>query len=212
METVSAKLRGLPPRIRQDHEKFVKKLSRKKGQPSSLQELFNDLNKYCWNCFEYELLEFVIRVNRCGKPLENRMDVYTRDVKTFKENTTISLFIQYGKQFFKKKSSPKHYNKSTLRTIQDIDPDKEKLSYLDRFREDVCMKLSDCLMQIDSINDGSVETEWIVPEEFDHDLISFFCSEEGKELLKRHQVNAIYLNDMPIDDSVSNLGYSIEHV
>ena len=206
--TVTTKLRGLPQRIYKDYSKFVMRLSRPSPRkPKTLEELFAYLNKYCWNCFEYELLEFVVNAMNCSIILTNRMNDYGREVKRFKDKTTISLFMKYGRQFFIRKKIPRSYNKSMLRTIHDINPDEHTLSYLDHFQERIWktdLKLSECILQIYNLKDGCVEVEWIVPEEFDYDLITFFCTEIGRELLEHHHITKIFLNDALIDNSVCN--------
>ena len=213
VESVSARLRsiGSLSREQRKYHRFITKLSHPQHKPSSLEELFNDLNEYCRACFEYGILEFIMKANKCSTSLENRMDEYVEDMQRFKENTPISAFIRYGKKFFKKRSSPKKH-KSTLRTIHDINPE-TPLSYLDSFQDDVCMKLPDCPMQVDYIKFGSnsIETEWIIPEEFDYDLIALLCSDDGLELLERHQVNAVYINDVLIDSSVSYVRLIHQH-
>lgn len=207
VETVTTILRGLPQRIYKDYNKYVMRLSRPSRKLETLEELFAYLNKYCWNCFEYELLEFVVNAMNCSIILTNRMNDYGREVKIFKDKTTISLFMKYGRQFFIRKKIPRSYNKSMLRTIHDINPDEHTLSYLDHFQERIWktdLKLSECVLQIYNLKDGCVEVEWIVPEEFDYDLITFFCTEIGRELLEHHHITKIFLNDALIDHSVCN--------
>ena len=204
VESVSAKLRGLPPRMKKDYNKYIKELSQQQSQkPNTLEELFVYLNEYCWNCFEYELLEFVIKSNNCSMKLVNRMDNYDSDVKRFKRNTTISVFLKYSQYFGPK--LPRHYDRSKLRTKYDIDPDQETLHSLDRLPEDIWnsdSKLSECIMQVYRIIKGCVEIEWIISEEYDYDMMTFFCSEVGKEILERHQITKVYINDLLIDNSV----------
>ena len=89
-----------------------------------------------------------------------------------------------------------------------IDPAETTLSHLDRIREDICetVKLSECVQCFHkwSINTGCIEIQWIIPEEYDYDLISIFCAEAGKKLLERHQIEKIYINNVLIDNSVRN--------
>ena len=208
VETVSARLRALPPRLSKDSDMaYVKKLSSyNKENPRTLEELFVQLNTCCWNCFEYELLEFIIKSNRCSKVLENRMDEYAKDMKRFKDTTTISMFIKHGKQFLKVKKPPEDHK--VVKTKQHINPEENTLSYLDLIREDVwtTMKLSECIPHFHnwSLSTGCVEIEWLMPEEYDYDLITCFCAESGKNLMERHQIESIHINGVLIDNLVCN--------
>lgn len=207
VETVSARLRALPPRLSKDSNMaYVKKLSSyNKEKPRTLEELFVQLNTCCWNCFEYELLEFIIKSNRCSKALENRMTEYAKDMQRFKDTTTISMFKRYGKQFFRGEKPPKDH-KVVKTKHHSIDPAETTLSHLDHIREDICetVKLSECVQCFHkwSINTGCIEIQWIIPEEYDYDLISIFCAEAGKKLMERHQIEKIYINNVLIDNSV----------
>lgn len=206
VQSVSARLRALPPRLSKDSNmEYIKKLSSSNQEkPKTLEELFCQLNPCCWNCFEYELLEFVIKSNRCSKPLENRMNKYAEDMKRFKDTTTISTFIKHGKQFYKLKKVPQDHK--VVRTKQHINPEENTLSYFDRIREDIwsAMKLSECIAHFHEgrLQMGCVEMEWLIPEEFDYDLISVFCAEAGRKLMEQHHIEKIYINDVLIDNSV----------
>ena len=205
VDKVSARLRGLPPRLSKDSDmEYVKKLSYNEEKPRNLEELFVQLKTCCWNCFEYELLEFIIKSNGCSKTLENRMDKYARDMKIFKDTTTISMFLKHGKQFFKGKKPPEDHK--VVKTKQRINPEETTLSHLDHIREDIwtTLKLSECIPHLHkwSLGTGCVETEWTIPEEYDYDLISCFCAEAGKKLMEHHQIESIYINAVLINNSV----------
>ena len=205
MESVSARLRALPHRLSEDtNMEYIKKLSSYNAEkPKTLKELFLELNQCCWNYFEYELLQFVIKSNRCSKALENRMEEYAKDMKRFKANTTIAKFMEHGRRLHKVKKLPEHHK--VVKTKQHIDPAETTLSCLDHVREDIWsnMKLSECIRcQTWEMRMGCLEIEWIVPEEYDYDLISIFCDEAGKELMERHHIEKIYINDVLIDNSV----------
>lgn len=200
VETISAKLRALPPRLNKDYHKYTRKLSRK---PNTIEDLFGDLSVYCWNCFEYELLEFVIRINNCSKMLENRMKDYASDLKKFKDSTTLSEFIKYGQQFFLDKEPPQKYSK--LVTKNSVNPNEITLTSLDHIRERIWKsnsKLSECVMLIHTVMEGCVEIEWLVSEEYDYEFMTFFCSEAGKELLEEYEITKISINNIPICHSV----------
>ena len=206
VETISARLRGIPPRLlsKDTNMEYIKKLSSYNAEkPKSLKELFLQLNECCWNYFEYEVLKFVIESNRCSPVLVSRMDEYANDIKTFKDTTTIAKFAEHGRRFYKVKEIPAHHK--VVKIKQHIDPAKTTLSNLDHIREDVWsnMKLSECIRcQTWDVRTGCVEIEWIVPEEYDYDLISIFCAEAGKELMERHHIEKIYINDVLISNSV----------
>ena len=208
VETISARLRAIPPRLlsKDTNMEYIKKLSSESHnaeKPKSLKELFLQLNECCWNYFEYELLQFVIESNECRMALVNRMDEYAEDMTRFKASTTIAKFAEHGRRFYKVKEIPAHHK--VVKTKQHIDPAETTLSYLDHIREDVWsnMKLSECIRcQTWDVRTGCVEIEWIVPEEYDYDLISIFCAEAGKELMERHHIEKIYINDVLINNSV----------
>ena len=201
MKTINVKLlKALPPRLEKDYHKFV---HAKRGRlQNNLEELFDDLNAYCWNCFEYELLEFIIVSNGCHSSLQTAMKQYSNDIRRFKQSTAMSRLIGHGQLFLRRKGVPKGYKKLT--TNHDIVPEKCMLVDLDNFREDVWRdpQLSECTIQICSITEGSVQVQWAVSEECNNALITFFCGEIGKELLQRHHIKEIFIDDVPIDQSV----------
>ena len=134
----------------------------------------------------------------------SRMEDYALRVENFKKVITISVFIKHGRQFFINKKVPLK-QRSKLKTKHNLNPDEHTLAYLDYLREEIWeteSRLSECLMQIYSLKEGCVEIEWIIPEEFDYEFISFFFTEVGKDLLERHQIIEVYLNDMLVDNSV----------
>ena len=201
VKTINVKLlKALPPRLEKDYHKFV---HAKRGRlQNNLEELFDDLNAYCWNCFEYELLEFIIVSNGCHSSLQTAMKQYSNDIRRFKQSTAMSRLIGHGQLFLRRKSLPKIYKKLT--TNHDIDPKKHMLVELDNFQEDMRRdpQLSECTIQVCGITEGSVQVQWAVSEECGYALITFFCDEIGKELLQRYQIKEIFIDDVPINQSV----------
>ena len=194
----------LPPRIEKDYCKYVQS-KRGREQNISLSELFEDIKEYCWNCFEYELLHHIINSNNCRPSLKNDMEEYGIDIEHFKQNTTASNFIQcQGERLILRKSFPKGYHKLTIR--QAVNPTEYKLAKMDHFTEDVWnhpnSKLSACAFHVYGVTQSSVKVEWGFPEEFGYTLIAFFCSKDGKELLQKHQVDVITVDDTVINQSV----------
>ena len=201
VKTINAKLlKALPSRLEKDYHKFV---HAKRGRlQNNLEELFDDLNAYCWNCFEYELLEFIIISNSCHPSLQTAMQQYSDDIRRFKQSTAMSRLIGHGQPFLRRKSLPKRYKKLT--TNHDIDPKKHMLVELDNFQEDMRRdpQLSECTIQVCGITEGSVQVQWAVSEECGYALITFFCDETGKELLQQYQIKEIFIDDVPINQSV----------
>ena len=205
VKTITVKLsQSLPPRIEKDYHKYVQ-LKRGRMQNISLDELFEDVKEYCWNCFEYELLQHIINSNNCRPSLKNDMEEYGKDIEHFKWNTTASNFIQYqGERLISRKSFPKGYRKLTV--LQAVNPTEYNLAKIDHFIEDVCnhplSKLSACAFHVYGVTQSSVKVEWGFPEEFGYTLIAFISSEDGKELLQEHQVDVIAVDDTVINQSV----------
>ena len=206
VKTVRVKLsQTLPPRIEKDYHKYVNS-KRGRAQNINLDELFEDVREYCWNCFEYELLQQIIYSNNCHASLKNAMEQYGRDIEHFKQNTTASNFIQYqGEQLISRKIFPKGYRKLTVRHA--INPTEYKLAKMDHFTEDIWnhpnSKLSKCAFHVFSITQSSVRVERAFPEEFSYTLIAFFCSEDGKAVLQEHQIDMIIIDDTVINQSVN---------
>lgn len=202
--TISATLRTLPPRLYDNYSKFVKQLSLQVQNPISVEILFAELNGCCWNWLEYELLEYLIKVNDCcSNALPERMTTYSHDIEDFKGKTTISSFLRSGKHF---KNRNRRRNKSRLTMKQQINQDEQTLSSLGAIQDDIWRsnaRLSECIMQLGNIKGGCVEIEWLTSKDFDYDFIKFFCGDVGKDLLERHQIEKIFINDRLINNTVS---------
>ena len=198
---------ALPPRIESDFQKYVR--SKRGRVHNNLEELFDDVREYCWNCFEYELLQQIVYSNNCSALLENAMEQYGRDIEHFKQNTTASNFIQHqGEQLISRKMLPKGYHKLIVQLT--VIPTEYNLANIDHFTEDVQnhsnSNLAECTFHVHTITQvsESVRIEWAFSDEFSYALIAFFCSRDGKELLQEHQIHEIKIDDTPINKSVMN--------
>ena len=202
VDVVNAKLRrALPARLEKDYYRFVK--SKRGGKQSSIEEFFDDISDYCWNCFEYELLQFVILSNNCHTALKNEIEEYGRDVQHFQYCTSASAFIQHGQKLLKKKSLARGYRK--LKVKHAICSKEYTLANINGFREDIWKadpSLSECAFHYHVFAEGSLEVVWAFHEEFSYPLIAFFCSEAGSELMQQYHINEIFIDDIPINSSV----------
>ena len=189
-------LKTLPGR---DFHKYVLKL--RGSPPSNFDELFDDLNSYCGNCFEYGVLEALITGNKshCSTALWKDMEQYAHTVQKFKQNTAVSKLI--NKRFQKRRSPLKGHK--NLRTRHNIDPEQYMVStVIDPVQQEVWSK-SGCWLRYITAELGSVEIEWEFHEEHEHTLIRFFCDEDGRTLLEQHRISDVYINDIHVDHSVS---------
>ena len=168
-------------------------------QPSNFDELFDDLNSYRWNCFEYKLLEAVIKRNNCSSTLRREMDQYSEDVRKFKRYTPISKVCKLRHGFLKRKSPLKGYKKLT--TKFNVDPHKTMLTALDPLPEKVHDDLKFSL-HLYNMEIGSIVVEWRFYEEHEYTLMTFLCSENGRDLLEQCEISDILIDDIPVDHSV----------
>ena len=122
---------------KRDFHSYVLKM---RGRPSeNFDELFNDLNTFRWNCFEYELLEAIIVRNNCSIALRREMEQHAHNVQEFKRHTVISKLIKH-KQYFRNRKFPSKGCKR-LRTRHHINPKKSKISsVIDCFQQEVNTK------------------------------------------------------------------------
>jgi hypothetical protein len=182
---------------RRDFHKFVLKL---RGRPpESFDELFNDLNYYRWNFFEYDLLETIIKRNNCSPALRRDMEQYAEDVSRFKRHTPTSKMCKLRRGFLKRKSPLKGYKKLT--TKFNIDPDRSMLTALDFLPEKVHGDLNFSL-HLYGMEIGSIVVEWRFHEEHEYTLMAYLCSEDGRGLLKQCEITEVQIDDIPVDHSV----------
>ena len=182
-----------------DFDKYV--LSLRGRPPKTFDELFNDLNSYRWNYFEYGLLEAIIMRNNCSTALRRDMERYVYDVQKFKRHTTVSKLIKHRHSILKRKSQLKGYKK--LKTRHNIEPAECTISaVIDCFQQEVQTK-SKCPLHFYTAEFGSVAVEWRFHEEHEHTLILFFCDDVGRTLLEKHHITNVFIDDVQIDHSVS---------
>lgn len=182
-----------------DFHRYV--LSLRGRQPSNFDELFDDLNSYRWNCFEYRLLEAVIKRNNCSTALRREMEQYAEDVNGFQRHTPIVKVCKVSCGFLKRKSPLKGYKKLT--TKFNTDPDRgSMLTTLDPFPEKVHADLK-VPLHLYSMEIGSVVVEWRFHEDHEYTLMVYLCSEDGRSLLEQCEVTEILVDDIPLDHSVS---------
>lgn len=174
--------------------KAITAIARRTKPFKNLTEFFAHLTAKCWNFFEYQLLKQLI-FNTCSTKLKQEMKVYARDVQEFQQRTTITEFLKYRPHLAKTRQIPKSFKKLTLEHA--IDPDIYTLADLDSFRLDTCMhiKLSDFALQVYKVTKKCIIVEWIAPEEIIEHLSLFYSSEKGQELLQKHQVEKVLIEE-----------------
>lgn len=201
VKVIKDDLTFLPVSIAREHQKYVTQLNSRTRPFTNLTQFFRHLNLYCWNFFEYSVLENVIDSN-CSDELKERMSAYARDIKNFRQRTTITEFIECKKLPVKSRRIPPRFERVTMEHA--IDPDVYTLADLDHFRKDtresLHLKLSECAFQVYKIKHGCVIVKWMVPEDFVKPLKDLFDSETGQRLLIKHRVEKLYVNkiDIPI--------------
>ena len=207
VRVVKDELTYLPNSIVMEYQKFVTKLNSRKKEFSNLTQMFRYLNLYCWNFFDYNALENLIE-SKCSDELKWKMKQYNKDIEGFRQRTTITDFIKCSKLRIKSRTIPRRFIDVTIEHA--IDPDVCTLADLDHFRKDTYralhLKLSECAFQVFTIKRGCVIVEWMVPEDFEKPLKDLFYTESGLDLLQKHEVERVSINDeeLPIQ-SVSKL-------
>jgi hypothetical protein len=183
---------------RRDFHNFVLKL---RGRPpESFDELFNDLNSYRWNIFEYDLLETIIKRNNCSPALRRDMEQYAENVNRFRRYTPTSNMCKLRRGFLKRKSPLKGYKKLT--TKFNIDPHKSMLTALDPLPEKVHGDLNFSLHLTYGMKIGSIVVEWRFYEEHEYNLMTYLCSEDGRGFLEHCEITEVLIDDIPVDHSV----------
>lgn len=192
----------LPPRMEKEFSKYI--IATRGGHHwNNFEEFFDDLSDFRWNCFEFELLQFVIKSNNCHASLKNAIDEYAKDVKHFKHRTTAASFIEHGQALLMRKPLRKGYKK--LKTVHLVNADDFTIDKIDHFNEELWSsdgKLYECTFHICGIRQSSVEVEWVFPEEFSYSLVAVVCSEEGKTILEQHHISDMFIDDTPINPTV----------
>ena len=199
VEILKDELTSLPSSIVKEHHKYVMQISKRMRPFTNLTIFFEHLNLYCWNFFEYKVLENLIE-NKCSEELKERMSIYANDIEGFRQRTTITEFIKCGRHLVKKRAIPPRFRKITLEHA--IDPDVYTLADLDHFRIDTYealhLKLSQCAFQVYQVKYGCVVVKWMIPEEFAKPLKDLFNSRTGQKLLQKHSVDRLSIDKVEI--------------
>ena len=199
VEILEDELTSLPSSIAKEHRKYVMQIKKRIRPFTNLRDFFMHLNLYCWNFFEYKVLENLIECN-CSEELKERMSIYANDIEGFRQRTTITEFIKCGRHLVKKRAIPPRFKKITLEHA--IDPDVYTLAELDHFRIDTYealhLKLSECAFQVYQIKHGCVVVKWMIPEEFAKPLKDLFNSRTGQKLLQKHSVDRLSIDKTEI--------------
>ena len=167
--------------------------------PTDFDDLFDHLNSYRWNCFEYELLEAIIKRNKCSSALQKGMEQHAQEIKKFKQHTPISKVCKHRHSVFKRKSRLKGYKKLTTKFT--ADPYNTMLETLDPFPEKVRSDLKFPL-HLNNMEIGSIPVDWSFHEEHEYTLMTYLCSEEGGDLLEQCEISEVLIDDIPLDQSV----------
>ena len=192
---ITDELTFLPISIAREHRKYVMQIIKRKRPFTNLREFFMYLNLYCWNFFEYRVLENLIE-SKCSDMLKEQMSKYARDIEDFRQKTTITEFIKSGLLPMKDRSIPPRFKKITLEHA--IDPDVCTLADLDHFRRDTYkalhLKLSECAFQVYKIKHGCVIVKWMIPEDLTKSLQDLLHSETGLTLIQKHNVKKVSID------------------
>ena len=196
----------MPCAVDQQHYQYVTRaISCGPVEHFQSHEVFHYINMYCWNCFEYQLLRYVIKTSTCSPSLTSQMESFERDMLEFKQTTSTSDIANgpYFSTGMKSDFIPPHFDCITTRhnIVRAAQGQMElALIELENFRVDVvsCMKLpNECALQIiaiDSKNDSAVVVEWRTPSELLEDMNSYFCSEDGQSAISRHNISDVVID------------------
>lgn len=180
-----------------DFQRYIRDL--RHTTPMNFDDLFDHLNSYRWNCFEYQLLEAIIKRNKCSPALQKEMGQHAQEVQKFKRHIPISKVYRHRYSIFKRKSRLKGYKK--LITKFTTDPNNSMLETLDPFPEKVQSDLKFPL-HFNYMEIGSILVEWSFHEEHEYTLMTYLCSEEGGDLLEQYEISEVLIDDIPLDQSV----------
>lgn len=160
------------------------------------------LNMYCWNCFEYHLLSYIIKTNQHTQVLLPKLERFERDILEFRQTTHISELMDSRCPSVRMELNmiPPHFDRVTME--YDINPNEHKLAELDSFRTDVAFSMSlpaQCAIQIIMISrrQGRTVVDWIIPSELLEDMTSFLCSDFGQTTLAKYNVRDVEIDGRP---------------
>ena len=153
----------LPVAIRHDHKKFLEESLSDITKVESLDKLFMHLNLY-WSFLDYSLLEHII--NRFGNTtLKRQMKTYASDLSQFRKNTTVRQYVSNcpGSCHRRVEPLPPHFSK--IMCTLDRKASECTLDELEQTRKKFCREfsLSEFVVTLGNLEDGSVTIWWIVP-------------------------------------------------
>lgn len=153
----------LPVAIKRDHKRFLEESLSDITKVESLDELFMHLNLY-WNFLDYSLLEHII--NRFGSAtLKQQMKTYASDLFHFRKRTTVRQFVSNcpGSCCRRVEPPPPYFSKIMCKL--DRKASEYTLEELEQTRKKFCREfsLSEFVVTLGDIEDGSVTVWWIVP-------------------------------------------------
>ena len=181
----------LPEPVLMEHHNYIKSGIKGFRCFPNLTVFFRHLKLYFWNYFEYELLEYLIK-QRGSEKLKSEMANYTKSVKRFQQQTTLTEFISCERDLVRKKSIPPNFK--DMVTEHSIDPDDYTLYEIENFRVDVhrllSTDLSECAFQMYTITKcDRIVIQWIFPEELTEKL--FYI--EYQELMRSHHIERLLI-------------------
>ncbi|XP_064389491.1 uncharacterized protein LOC135337484 isoform X5 [Halichondria panicea] len=169
----------LPEDIKPEHKTFVEAIVEdKKFKDKDIEELFYKLNTY-WSYINYSLLLYLIR-KLASDALKLKMERYDEDMKSFRERTTVSKFVEIrGADCDEKVMSEAESKFVRVRAKLDKDASHCTLEDLHLLRKDFCSAyhLSDCALLLHNLETGSIFIEWWLPVQFEVGLLSLIKRE-----------------------------------
>ncbi len=200
----------LPEDIKPEHKKFVKAIvTDKMFKDNDIEELFYKLNTY-WSYINYSLLLYLIR-KLASNVLKLKMERYDEDMKSFRERTTVSKFVEIrGADCDEDLMSEAKSKFVKVKAKLDEDASHYTLENLHLLRKDFCSAyhLSDCALLLHKVKTGSILIEWWLPVQFEVGLLSLikrvpieiFCHSRN---IKRLDIGGERIYDENVSNSCS---------
>lgn len=202
MTRARLRMKTMPYSVKKNHYQYVRRTaSRHDKRHVDLDEFFSYLDMYSCNCFEYKLLEEVIKSNNCSPALCDELSQYVSDVQTFNQSTPSAFLVHQRFNGDKGGISPPHFEHMTT-----LSPEGCTIADLYTFRREACysMELPEYVLLNNSLAPGSIKVQWIFPEELRNEFVYFFCGKIGQRLLRIHQIEVMSIeNDVLYKHSVS---------
>ncbi len=166
---------ALPHDIKSEHDRFVKTILKEKvlRKDSDIEELFYNLNIY-WTFLNYSLLLYLINKFASDK-LKLEMKQYDKDMKSFRQQTTVSRFVEiWGADCDDDLMSEAESKFVRVKAELNKDASHCTLEDIHLLRKDFCSAyhLSDCALVLHNLETGSVHIEWWLPVQFEVGLLS----------------------------------------